>query len=133
MGIMDDRARTELYAQAAGMQGVPATKYLRQHLGTSLVESLDIAHAIARDMPNSPLGRSLAPRHESRQPREHNAIIAEIEKVIAGACFPSNPDMSGDPRKRLGSSQLRRVEDCAISVMDVFLQAGFTPSPAPKP
>jgi hypothetical protein len=43
-----------------------------------------------------------------------------VEKIIAGACFPSNPDMSGDPRKRLSPNQMRRVETAAEEVIRYF-------------
>ncbi|MDP4022957.1 hypothetical protein Q8W71_10010 [Methylobacterium sp. NEAU 140] len=119
--------QARIRAQAAEMAYVPAVKHLRMHIGTPLTESMQIARQIADEMPDSPLARSMPPRPERVLLRERGQITAEIEKAVAGCCFPSNPDMSGDPRRKLSPSQMRRVEVCAEAIMEIFREAGFQP------
>jgi hypothetical protein len=45
-------------------------------------------------------------------------LKVRLEKVIAGTMFASNPDMSGDPRRRLLPHQRRKVEDCVHAVLE---------------
>jgi hypothetical protein len=47
-------------------------------------------------------------------------VIEEIQKIIAGTCFPSNPDMSGDPRKRLTPHEMRLVEFATDEIITYF-------------
>lgn len=41
-----------------------------------------------------------------------------VEKIIATVMYPTNPDMSGDQRKRLSPPTLRRVEDTARAILE---------------